>query len=198
MTDRLAPLLVASLSMACLAASVGHADEPTRPAAGGALNFQVQDIDGKKVDLAKAHQGKVVLIVNTASQCGNTPQYQGLESLYGKYKARGFEVLAFPANEFGAQEPGSNAEIKTFCSTKYNVSFPLYGKTVVKGAGIDPLFAYLTGKKTDPKFAGDIGWNFTKFLVDRKGEVVARFEPGDKPESPKVTKAIEAALAATN
>ena len=198
MTDRLIPMFVASLALACFAVSAGRADEPSRPAAsGGVLAFQVKDIDGKPVELAKAHQGKVLLIVNTASQCGYTPQYEGLESLYGKYKEQGFEVLAFPANEFRAQEPGSDAEIKTFCSTKYHVSFPLYSKIVVKGPGIHPLYGFLTSKQTDPKFGGDIGWNFTKFLVNRKGEVIARFEPGDKPGSPKVTKAIEAALAGT-
>ncbi len=196
MIDRLAPLLVASLALAgfalVLGVQPGRAEGPAKPSA---LGFSVKDIDGKSVDLAKAHQGKVLLIVNTASQCGYTPQYKGLEAVYGKYKAKGFEVLAFPANEFGQQEPGSDSEIKSFCESKYNVSFPLYSKIVVKGAGIDPLYAYLTQPETDPKFAGDIRWNFTKFLVNRKGEVIARFEPGDKPESDKVTQAIEAALA---
>jgi len=177
-----------------LAAQAGRADEPSRPAPGSALDFQVQDIDGKPVDLAKAHRGKVLLIVNTASQCGYTPQYRGLESTYNKYKAQGFEVLGFPANEFGAQEPGSNGEIKSFCEANYNVTFPLFSKIVVKGPGIHPLYRYLTDPKTDPRFAGDITWNFNKFLVDREGKVIARFESGDKPESPKVTKAIEAAL----
>lgn len=193
MIDRFVPLLVASLSMACFAASVGQADEPTKPAP--ALNFQVQDIDGKPVELAKTYQGKVLLVVNTASKCGYTPQYQGLETVYDQYKAKGFEVLGFPANEFGKQEPGSNDEIKSFCSSKYDVSFPLFSKIVVKGPGIHPFYEYLTSPKTDPKFAGDIKWNFNKFLINRKGEVIARFDSGDKPESPKVTKAIEAALA---
>lgn len=196
MTERLVLLLFASLAPLCLAVPIGRADEPTKPAPSvGALNFQVKDIDGRPVELAKAHQGKVLLIVNTASQCGYTRQYEGLESLYGKYKAQGFEILAFPANEFGQQEPGSDAEIKSFCSTNYHVSFPLYSKIVVKGAGIHPLYDFLTSAKTDPKFGGEIGWNFTKFLVNRKGEVIGRFASGDKPESAKVTKAIEAALA---
>ena len=193
MIDRVVPLLVALLSLACFAATAGRADEPTK--AAPALNFQVQDIDGKTIDLAKTYQGKVLLVVNTASQCGYTPQYRGLESVYGKYKAKGFEVLAFPANEFGAQEPGSNGEIKSFCSSTYNVTFPLFSKIVVKGQGIHPLYQYLTGAKSDPKFAGDISWNFNKFLINRKGEVIARFESDDAPESAKVTKAIEAALA---
>ncbi len=193
MIDRVVPLLAGSLALAFFAALAVRvdADEPAKPAP--ALNFQVQDIDGKTVDLAKAHQGKVLLVVNTASQCGYTGQYQGLESIYGKYKAKGFEVLAFPANEFGAQEPGSNGEIKSFCSSKYNVTFPLFAKTVVKGPGINPFYEYLTSARTDPKFAGDITWNFNKFLINRKGEIIARFDSGDGPESAKVTRAIEAA-----
>jgi glutathione peroxidase len=192
--DRVLPLLVVSLTFAGFATVAARADEPARPA-GGALNFQVQDIDGKPVDLAKTFQGKVLLVVNTASQCGYTPQYKGLEAIYSKYKARGFEVLAFPANEFGAQEPGSNSEIKAFCTSTYNVTFPIYSKIVVKGPGIHPLYQYLTDARTDPKFAGDISWNFNKFLIDRHGRVIARFDSGDAPESAKVTRAIEAALA---
>ena len=133
--------------------------------------------------------------MNTASQCGLTPQYKDLEALYEKHKDKGFEILAFPANEFGKQEPGSNEEIKEFCSTKYKVSFPLFSKIVVKGKGIDPLYDYLTSKETNPKFAGEIEWNFTKFLVNKKGEVIARFEPKVKPSSKEVTTAIEDALA---
>lgn len=158
------------------------------------LGFLVKDIDGKEVSLSK-YEGKVLMIVNTASQCGLTPQYKGLEGIYQKYKDQGFEVLAFPANEFGAQEPGTDAQIKEFCSTKYKVSFPLFSKIVVKGQGIHPLYDYLTSDKTDPKFPGPIGWNFAKFLVNRKGEIVARFDPKTKPESAEVTGAIEKALA---
>jgi glutathione peroxidase len=191
--DRLVPLLIASLSFVCFVVQAGRGDEPTKLAP--ALNFDVQDIDGKPVNLAKAHQGKVLLVVNTASKCGATPQYAGLETIYGKYKAKGFEVLAFPANEFLKQEPGSNSEIKTFCTSTYNVTFPLHSKIVVKGAGIHPFYEYLTSSKTDPKFAGEITWNFNKFLINRKGEVIARFGTGEEPESPKVLKAIEAALA---
>jgi len=158
------------------------------------LKFHVKDIDGKPVDLAK-FKGEVLLIVNTASQCGYTDQYAGLEALHEKYKAKGFEVLAFPANEFGKQEPGSNADIKNFCSTTYKVSFPLFSKIVVKGQGIDPLYQFLTKPETNPKFAGDVTWNFNKFLVNRKGEVIARFASGDAPDSAKVDKAVETALA---
>lgn len=158
------------------------------------LDHTVKDIDGKEVKLS-SYKGDVLLIVNTASKCGYTPQYDGLEAIYKKYNAQGFKVLAFPANEFGKQEPGTDAEIKTFCKTKYDVTFPIFSKIVVKGEGIHPVYSYLTSKETDPKFAGDIKWNFAKFLVNRKGEVVARFEPGDTPEGEKVTKAVEAALA---
>jgi glutathione peroxidase len=158
------------------------------------LGFTVKDIDGKDVPLSR-YQGKVLLIVNTASQCGLTPQYKGLQETYQKYKDQGFEVLAFPANEFGAQEPGTDGQIKEFCTSNYKVSFPLFSKIVVKGKGIHPLYEYLTGEATDPKFAGPIGWNFAKFLVNRKGEVIARFEPATRPESSDVSGAIEKAIA---
>ena len=159
------------------------------------LSYVVKDIDGKDVDLSQ-YKGDVLLIVNTASQCGLTPQYAALEALYDKYKDQGFKVLAFPANEFGAQEPGTNSEIKQFCSSKYDVSFPLFSKIVVKGNGIHPLYEQLTSKEKNPKFGGDIQWNFTKFLVGRDGQVIARFEPRVKPDSDEVVKAIESALAA--
>ncbi|WP_409999938.1 glutathione peroxidase [Planctomyces sp. SH-PL62] len=158
------------------------------------LDFHVKDIDGGDVALSQ-YQGKVLLIVNTASQCGLTPQYKGLEEVYKKYKDQGLEVLAFPANEFGAQEPGSDEQIKEFCSTKYNVTFPLFSKIVVKGEGINPLYSFLTSETTNPSYAGPIGWNFAKFLVNRKGEVIARFDPKTTPESPEVQAALEKALA---
>ena len=188
---RIAPFVLAALASA-LCAAMASAQEPAK--ADSVLKFTAKDIDGKPVDLAR-YKGEVLLIVNTASKCGNTPQYKGLETLFEKYKPKGFEVLAFPANEFGKQEPGSNADIKTFCSTTYDVTFPLFSKVVVKGKGIDPLFEYLTSPETDPEFAGEIGWNFAKFLVNRKGKVIARFKPGENPESPKIVAAIEAALA---
>ena len=158
------------------------------------LDFHVKDIDGKDVDLAK-YKGKVLLVVNTASKCGFTPQYKELEALYEKNKDKGFEILAFPANDFLKQEPGSNEDIKEFCSSKYNVTFPLFSKIVVDGKGIDPLYDYLTSKETNPKFAGKIKWNFNKFLVNKKGEVIARFEPKVKPSEKEVETAIEDALA---
>lgn len=192
MLDRIIPLLLVTVSLLSVA-TVSPAEEPAKKPSS-VLSFQVKDIDGKTVDLAK-YKGEVLLIVNTASQCGNTHQYKGMEEIYQKYKAQGFEVLAFPANEFGNQEPGSNEEIKEFCSSNYKVSFPLFSKIVAKGPGIHPLYQFLTDKETDPKFAGPIGWNFAKFLVNRKGEVIARFESKVTPESEDVTKEIEKALA---
>ncbi len=192
MLDRILPLLLVALSLLAVA-RVASAEEPAKKPTS-VLSFQVKDIDGKLVDLAK-YKGEVLLVVNTASQCGLTQQYQGLEALYQKYKGRGFEILAFPANEFGNQEPGTNEDIKSFCSTNYNVSFPLFAKIVVKGDAIHPLYQFLTSKETDPKFAGPIPWNFAKFLVNRKGEVIARFDPQEVPGSEKVSKEIEKALA---
>lgn len=156
--------------------------------------FQAQTIDGKDKSLGD-YKGRVALIVNVASECGLTPQYDGLEKLHEEYAAKGLSILGFPANEFGAQEPGSNDEIKTFCKTKFGVKFDMFGKVKVKGDGIHPLFAYLTGKDTNPAFAGDIKWNFNKFLVGKNGEVLARFEPKVEPTSPEVKQAIEKALA---
>ena len=164
-------------------------------AAAGPLDVKVKDIDGKEVDLAKTCKGKVVLIVNVASKCGLTPQYAELEKLYGDYKDKGLVVLGFPANEFGAQEPGTDAEIKEFCSSKYKVTFPMFSKIVVKGDGIHPLYKHLTEKATNPDSPGEIKWNFTKFLIGRDGALVARFEPKATPSSKEVVAAIEKALA---
>lgn len=161
-------------------------------AASSIYNFTLPSIDGKPMPLSD-FKGKVVLMVNVASQCGYTPQYTGLEALYEKYKDQGFVILGFPANNFGAQEPGTNEEIKTFCSRKYNVTFPMYAKVSVKGDDQTPLYGYLT-KEADPTHSGDIKWNFTKFLVDRNGKVVERFESKVTPEDPKVVSAIEKAL----
>jgi len=156
--------------------------------------FQMKDIDGKDVKLKK-YKGNVLLVVNTASKCGYTPQYEGLEAIYNKYHEKGFEILGFPANNFGGQEPGTEAEIKEFCTLKYKVTFPMFAKISVKGEDQHPLYTYLTSKETDPAFAGDISWNFNKFLIDRDGKILARFSSKDTPESETVTKAIEAALA---
>jgi len=167
-----------------------------KPAGGGnvpaALNFSMNSIDGKAVDLSK-YQGRVVLIVNVASQCGYTPQYEGLQELHRKYAAKGLSLLGFPANEFGAQEPGSNAEIAQFCRLNYGVEFDMFSKIVVKGPGQAPLYRYLT---SHPKVRGEIAWNFEKFLIGRNGEVVTRFKSDVEPLSREMVSAIETALAA--
>ena len=154
------------------------------------LDFRMKDIDGKDVKLKK-YKGDVLLIVNTASKCGYTPQYEGLQAIYAKYQTQGFEVLGFPANNFGNQESGTESEIKEFCESKYKVTFPMFAKISVKGDDQHPLYNFLTAKETNPKFAGDISWNFNKFLVNRKGEVVARFSSKDKPDGEAVMQAIE-------
>ena len=158
-----------------------------------AYDFTARSIDGVDQPLA-AYRGKPLLVVNVASKCGFTPQYAGLESLYEKYKDRGLVIVGIPANNFGGQEPGTNEEIKKFCSTKYNVSFPMMSKVSVLGDDKTPLYTFLTDKGTDPQFAGDIKWNFTKFLFDRNGKPVARFEPNVTPDSPEVVAAVESAL----
>lgn len=152
--------------------------------------FKVKTIDGQEVSLAD-FKGKALLIVNTASRCGFTKQYAGLEELYQRYKAKGFVVLGFPANNFMGQEPGTDAEIKQFCSLKYNVTFPMFSKISVKGADIHPLYAYLTQGPPEP---GEISWNFNKFLVSPTGEVVARFGSRDEPLSDGVISQIESHL----
>ena len=145
-------------------------------------DFTVDDIRGKPVKLDR-YKGRVLLVVNTASQCGFTPQYKGLEALQKKYHAKGFDVLGFPCNQFGAQEPGSESEIATFCETSFGVTFPMFAKVDVNGDDAAPLYQWL--KKEKPGLLGSEGikWNFTKFLVDRKGKVVARYAPNDTPES---------------
>jgi len=162
-------------------------------AASSVYDFTLPAIDGKALPLSE-FKGKVILMVNVASKCGYTPQYSALEAIYEKYKDQGFVILGFPANNFGSQEPGTNAEIKTFCTTNYGVTFPMFGKVSVKGEDMTPLYAYLT-REASPAVAGDIKWNFTKFLVDRQGRVVQRFEPAVKPDSAEMTGAIEKVLA---
>lgn len=159
--------------------------------AGKVYEFEMKTIDGAPRKLAE-YKGKVLLIVNTASLCGFTPQYKDLESLHQKYSAKGLRIAAFPANEFGAQEPGTDASIKTFCMSKYAVTFDLYSKIVVKGDAIHPLYKYLTAESG---FPGEIPWNFAKFLVDKKGRVVARFGPDANPMGKEVGTAVEKALA---
>ncbi len=153
-------------------------------------SFTLNDIDGKPLGL-NTFTGKVLLLVNTASMCGNTPQYEGLQTLYEQYRKQGLEILAFPANNFGKQEPGTNEEIKSFCYTKYALEFPLFSKISVKGEDMHPLYHYLT---TQSPFPGEIKWNFQKFLVNRQGEVIARYRPGLKPLSPQIVEDIERAL----
>jgi len=160
--------------------------------ASNVYDFTLPSIDGSDAPLAQ-YKGKVLLLVNVASKCGYTPQYAGLESLYEKYKDQGLVVIGFPANNFGAQEPGTNDEIKSFCTRTYHVSFPMYAKVSVKGDDKTPLYHYLT-EEANPATKGEIGWNFTKFLVDRNGRVIARFESKIKPEDPGLTGAVEKAL----
>ena len=156
-------------------------------------DLKLKDIDGKDTTLGD-YKGKVLLIVNVASKCGYTKQYTALEAIQQKYQKQGFTVLGFPCNQFGGQEPGSNEEIKQFCTSKFNVTFPLFDKIDVNGANRNPLYIALAGK--DSPFPGDIKWNFGKFLIGRDGKILKRFGSGDEPEAPVVTVAIEAALAA--
>ncbi|MBI4854379.1 MAG: glutathione peroxidase [Acidobacteria bacterium] len=155
--------------------------------------FSMKSIDGADVKMEE-YKGKVLLIVNVASQCGYTPQYEGLQKLYTQYKDQGFYVLGFPANDFGAQEPGSDAEIKTFCSTKFNVTFPMFSKLTVVGADKHPFYRFLTEKATNPDSAKEVAWNFNKFLVDKNGKVVASYDSGITPDNPSLVGAIETAL----
>ncbi len=173
------------IAVLLMSAMTGHAQSLYETA--------VNDIDGRATTLAP-YRGRVMLIVNVASACGYTSQYQGLQALYGKYEKRGLSVLGFPCNQFGAQESGTNAEIKEFCSAKFHVTFPMFDKIDVNGAKRHPLYVALAGKGSP--FAGNISWNFNKFLVGRDGKIIARFDSEVEPESAAVVKAIEAALAA--
>ena len=156
-------------------------------------DFTMANIDGDPVVLSD-YRGKVLMIVNVASKCGYTPQYEQLEQIYEKYSDRGFFVLGFPANNFANQEPGNNSDIKTFCTTNYNITFPMFSKISVKGEDKHPLYKYLTEEKTNPKFSGEITWNFNKFLIGKDGQVINRFATNIKPNAPEVIEAIEAAL----
>jgi len=160
---------------------------------GGIYSFTMKSIEGTDVALS-SYNGKVLLLVNVASKCGFTPQYKDLEALYRKYEDRGLVILGFPANNFAWQEPGTDAEIKTFCTTTYDVTFPMFSKISVKGKDQHPLYRYLTSESTNPKFAGDVKWNFTKYLVDRKGNIVGKFGSSVKPLSDELVGAIESAL----
>lgn len=183
----------ASMLMAVIGGVVNSAEKEEKKVPA-VLNFKMKKLDGKEVNLAD-YQGKVVLFVNVASQCGLTPQYEGLEELHEKYAEKGLAIIGVPANEFANQEPGTDAEIATFCKKNYGVKFDMMSKQVVKGKGICPLYKHLTSEESDPKFAGDISWNFEKFLVSRDGEIVARFKPKVEPTADEVVEAIEAELA---
>jgi glutathione peroxidase len=167
----------------------------TKEAAASPLAVEMETLDGKTVNLAKKYKGKVVLLVNVASKCGNTPQYKQLEELHEKYGPEGLAIVGVPCNQFGKQEPGTSAEISEFCTKNYGVKFDMLSKVDVNGDDAAPLYKYLTSKKTDPDHAGRITWNFEKFLFNRDGQVVARFAPKTKPDAPEVVKAIESELA---
>jgi len=159
-----------------------------------ALRFKMETLDGKQVELSK-YNGKVVLVVNVASKCGLTPQYKQLEALHEKYAGKGLAVLGFPCNQFGQQEPGTAGQIREFCSKNYGVQFDMFAKVNVNGDEACDLYKHLKSLNTKPKGPGEIGWNFEKFLLNRRGDVIARFEPRTKPDAPDVVQAIEAALA---
>jgi glutathione peroxidase len=187
-------LAVAGVMAGLMAVSaIGAEKTAGAEAKGEALSFTVKDIDGKDVNLSH-YKGKVVMIVNVASKCGNTPQYKQLEEMYTKYKDKGFVILGFPANNFGHQEPGTDTQIKEFCTSKYSVTFPMFSKVSVKGSDQTPLYKFLTSVDTKPKGKGDVSWNFEKFLIGKDGSVVARFEPKTKPDDPKVVAAVEEQL----
>jgi glutathione peroxidase len=156
-------------------------------------DFTMDNIKGESVELSQ-YKGKVILVVNTASKCGFTYQYDGLEELYQSYKESGLVILGFPANNFLKQEPGTNEEIAEFCRLNYGVTFPMFSKISVKGNDIHPLYEYLTSKETNPEFEGNISWNFNKFLISRSGKIIARFGSREKPQSDKIIAAIEKAL----
>lgn len=184
-----AVLLTSIMLFFAASAMIARADEG--PA--DALSFKINAIDGESVDL-ETYKGKVVLVVNVASRCGLTPQYAGLQATYEKYKDQGLVVLGFPCNQFAGQEPGSDAEILEFCTAKYEVTFPMFSKVDVNGEGATPLYKYLTAKDVQPAGAGDISWNFEKFLIDRRGHVVHRFAPKTKPDDKTLVAAVEAEL----
>lgn len=178
-------LLAFAVAAAASLALNAHADDSVH-------DYKVKDIDGKDVSLSE-YDGHPLLIVNVASRCGATPQYENLQSVYEQFKDKGLVVLGFPANNYGGQEPGTDEEIKTFCSTKYDVTFPMFSKVSVKGDDKAPLFEYLTSAE-NPDKQGDIGWNFEKFLVGKDGKLLRRFKTGTKPDAPEVIEAIEKAI----
>jgi len=193
---KLSALYVGILVSLTMVISAFCAKEKHKQQANGPLEFSMLSIDGESTDLSQ-YAGSVILMVNVASKCGNTPQYEGLQALYEKYREKGFVILAFPANNFLGQEPGTNDEIKTFCSTNYGVTFPLFAKISVKGKDQHPLYQYLTDKESH-EFGGPIKWNFEKFLIGRDGRIKYRFSPKTKPSDAKVVAAIEKELEQNN
>ena len=191
LTSLLRPVMV--LRMKTILSTLIVALAMTAHAATPLAEIPLKDINGKDTSL-KAYQGKVILIVNVASKCGYTPQYKSLEATFQKYQAQGLVVLGFPCNQFGGQEPGTNEEIKSFCSANYGITFPLFDKLDVKGPKQHPLYVALSGK--DSQFPGDVKWNFGKFLVGRDGKLIQRWDSKATPNGDEITKAIEAALAA--
>lgn len=187
------PCVVFSLAIAAGSVAVAADKNSEGKKVAPALNFTMKSLAGKDVELGK-YQGKVVLVVNVASECGLTKQYEGLQKLHKEFAGQGLAVLGFPANEFGAQEPGTDEQIAKFCKANYGVDFDMFSKVVVKGNGQCDLYKFLTSKETDPKFAGDIKWNFEKFLIGRNGEIVARFAPPVEPTSEEVVNTIKAEL----
>ncbi len=183
-------VLLAGFGLGNMAANAAEKEEPSVPAA---LNFTMKTLDGKEVDLSK-YKGKVVMVVNVASKCGLTPQYEQLQALNKKYADQGLAIIGFPCNQFGAQEPGTSEEIQEFCQANYGVTFDMFSKIDVNGDEACPLYKHLTSLDTKPKGEGKISWNFEKFIIGRNGEVVARFEPRTKPDDPGLVKLIETEL----
>lgn len=196
MRYRKSSLILVTLLLSCAAVVWGMEKSGRPDAPTGVYEFTMQNIDGKPVDLAQ-FRGKVVLVVNVASKCGFTPQYEGLEKIYKKYRDQGFVILGFPANNFGGQEPGTDDQIKEFCTLNYGVTFPMFSKISVKGSDKHPLYQYLTSRETDPKFGGEITWNFNKFLIGRDGTILNRFDSKVTPESETIVQSIEQALASS-
>lgn len=192
------PRFIAACSLigACVTVvvAVAEPDSPSADQTPAVLDFEMESLSGEPVQLAGYH-GDVILIVNTASKCGHTPQYEPLQALHEQYGEQGLSVLGFPANNFGAQEPGTDEQIAAFCRENYGVGFDMFSKVSVKGDDQCDLYAFLTSEETNPGFAGPIRWNFEKFLIGRNGEVIARFAPKTQPDSEEVVAAIEAALA---
>jgi glutathione peroxidase len=189
MTHRTATLLGAGLAFLAMT-HAGQAQDKGGDKVPAALNFKMTGLDGKEVDLAQ-YRGKVVLFVNVASECGFTPQYKALQELYAKHGKDGLVIVGVPCNQFGKQEPGTSQEIADFCKKNYGVTFPMLAKVNVNGKNACDLYKFLTSKETNPKFAGPITWNFEKFLVNRQGEVVARFEPAVDPGTEKFERTIQ-------